>query len=57
MTINGVKKILHGKELESIDGDTNLGVYNSFNKSTMVIKDRLKKISRIVKELKKIKNG
>ena len=57
LTINGVKKILDVKQSESIDDHTNLGVYNSFNKSTMLIKDRLKKISRIVKELKKIKNG
>ena len=32
-------------------------VYNSDNKTTKVIKDRLKNISKIIKELKKFKNG
>ena len=56
-TINGVKKILEGKELESIDDPLNFGVYNPTDKSKKVIKDKLKNISKIIKELKKIKDG
>ena len=56
-TINGVKKILEGKELESIDDPLNFGVYNPTDKSKKVIKDKLKNISKIIKELKEIKNG
>jgi len=57
MTISGVKKILAGKQLESIDDSVNFGVYKPTNKSTKVIKDKLNNISKIIKELKKIKNG
>ena len=57
LTINGVKKILEGKQLESIDDPLNFGVYNPTDKSKKVIKDKLKNISKIIKELKEIKNG
>ena len=57
LTINGVKKILEGKQLESIDDPLNFGVYNPTDKSTKVIKDKLRNISKIIKELKEIKNG
>ena len=57
LTILGVKKILEEKQLGSIDDSINFGVYNPTNKSTKIIKDKLKKISKIVKDLKKIKNG
>ena len=57
LTINGVKKLLEGKNLESIDDSVNFGVYNRTNKSTKIIKDKLKNISKIIKDLKKIKNG
>ena len=57
LTINGVKKLLEGKNLESIDDSINFGVYKSTNKSTKVIKEKLKNISKIIKDLKKIKNG
>ena len=57
LTINGVKKILNEKDSHSIDDAVNLGVYKSDLKSSKVIKDKVKKISKIVKELKKIKNG
>jgi len=57
LTINGVKKLLEEKNLESIDDSVNFGVYNHTNKSTKIIKDKLKNISKIVKDLKKIKNG
>ena len=57
LTINGVKKILNKKESPSLDDAANLGVYNSGLKDTKVIKDKIKNISKIVKELKNLKNG
>ena len=57
LTINGVKKILNEKDSHSIDDAVNLGVYKSDLKSSKVIKDKVKNISKIAKELKKIKNG
>ena len=57
LTINGVKKILNNKESLSLDDAVNLGVYNSGLKATKVIKDKIKNISKIVKELKNLKNG
>lgn len=57
LTINGVKKILNNKESPSLDDAANLGVYNSGLKATKVIKDKIKNISKIVKELKNLKNG
>ena len=57
LTINGVKKLLEAKNLESIDDSLNFGVYKPTNKSTKIIKDKLKNISKIIKDLKKIKNG
>ena len=57
LTINGVKKLLEGKNLESIDDSINFGVYKPTYKSTKIIKEKLKKISKIIKDLKKIKNG
>ena len=57
LTIKGVKKILEGKDLESIDDTLNFSVYKPTNKSRNIIKDKLKNISKIIKDLKKIKNG
>ena len=57
LTIYGVKKLLDEKNLESIDDSVNFGVYNPNNKSTKIIKDKLKNISKIIKDLKKIRNG
>ncbi len=57
LTINGVKKLLNEKDSHSIDDTVNLGVYKSDLKSNKVIKDKVKKISKIAKELKKITNG
>ena len=56
-TIIGVKKILDSRKLGSIDDPVNFGVYKPVNKSTKVIKDKIKNISKIIKELKKIKDG
>ena len=55
LTINGVKKILGGNQSRSIDADANFGVYNPLDKSRKIIKDKLKNISKIIKELKKLK--
>ena len=57
LTINGVKNILEKKQFGSIDDSVNFGVYKPTNKSKKIIKDKLKNISKIIKELKKIKNG
>ena len=57
LTINGVKKILNEKYSHSIDDAVNLGVYKPDLKSSEVIKDKVKNISKIAKELKEIKNG
>ena len=57
LTINGVKKILDKKEIHSIDDLVNFGVYRSGNKSAKLVKDKIKNISRIIKELRKIKDG
>ena len=56
-TVIGVKKILDSRKLESIDGSVNFVVYKPVNKSRKVIKDKIKNISKIIKELKKIKDG
>ena len=57
LTIDGVKKILNSKESHSLDDAANLGVYNHGLKTTKSIKDKIRNISKIVKELKKLKNG
>ena len=56
MTIKGVKAILSNPESLSLDYTTKYGVSNQFfNKEK--IKDKIKKISKIIDELKKLKNG
>ena len=57
LTIYGVKKILNEIGSHSLDDTTNLGVYNRDLKSNKVIKDKLINISKIIKELKNLKNG
>ena len=57
LTINGVKKLLKENDADSIDEALNLGIYNPRLKSTKVIKDKVKNISKIINELKKLKNG
>ena len=52
-----VYQILSNKEIDSIDDLSNLGVYKPNLKNTKVIKDKIKKISKIINELKDIKNG
>ena len=55
LTINGVKKILNQPKTHSLDDDINLGIYKSDLKTTKIIKNKIKNISKIVKELKKFK--
>jgi len=57
LTINGAKKILDKSKSHSLDDATNLGVYKSGSKSTKVIKDKVRNISKIIKEIKILKNG
>ena len=57
LTINGVKKLLGGRESDSIDDPANSGVYKPDTKSTKIIKEKIKNISKIIKELKEIKDG
>ena len=59
LTINGVKKMLKDTQSHSIDIDDsiNLSVYKPGSKKTKVIKERIKNISKIIKELKNLKNG
>ena len=57
LTINGVKKILNNTETDYLDEKVNLGVYKFNLNKTKIIKDKVKKISNIIKDIKKIKNG
>ena len=57
LTINGVKKILNNTEIHSLDDNMNLGIYKSDLKNTKIIKNKVKKISKIIKELKNLSNG
>jgi len=57
LTINGVKKILNQKDITSIDDNINFGVYKPGINKTKIMKSKIKNISKIIKELKKLKNG
>ena len=57
LTINGVKKILNDNKSQTIDDYVNLGLYNQNSNSTKIIKDKIKTISKIIKDIKKLKNG
>ena len=54
---NQVKKILDKKETHSIDDSVNFGVYRPDNKSAKLVKDKITNITRIIKELRKTKDG
>ena len=54
-TINGVKKILDNPSTHPLDENMNLGLYKPNLESTKIIKDKIKKISKIIKELKEFK--
>ena len=55
LTINGVKKILNNSQTRSLDDNMNFGVYKSGLTSTKNIKNKIKKISKIVRDLKEYK--
>ena len=56
MTIKGVKAVLNNPKSLTLDDTTKYSVSNqSFNKEK--IKDKIKKISQIIDELKELKNG
>ena len=55
LTINGVKKILNNHEARSLDVVMNLGVYKPDLQTTKIIKDKVRRISKIIKELKESK--
>ena len=55
LTINGVKKILNNSQTRSLDDNMNLGIYKPDLRSTKNITDKIKKISKIVRELKEYK--
>ena len=55
LTINGVKRILNIPERDFIDDDMNIGINRPDLYATKVIKNKIKNISKIVKDLKKFK--
>jgi len=55
LTINGAKKILNRPKTLPIDDDTNLGIYKNDLGTTKSIKDKINKIYKITRELKKFK--
>ena len=55
LTIKGVKKVLASKQIDNLDDDIDLGVYKPDLNTTKSIKNRIKKISYIIKDLKKYK--
>ena len=55
LTINGVKKILNNSDISDLDDSINLGVYKHSLNTANVIKNKVSKISKIIKELKKFK--
>ena len=54
-TIKGVKKVLSEIEIDNLDDHIDLGVYKPDLNTTKSIKNRIKKISNIIKDLKKYK--
>jgi DNA-binding transcriptional MerR regulator len=57
LTIKGAKKLLESKNLNLLDDNDDLKVYNSNKDKENSIKKRIKKIVNILKELKEFKNG
>ena len=57
LTISGVKKILAQDDIESIDQSSSFSVYSHSDKSKSIIKNKLKNISKIIKDLKKLRDG
>ena len=55
LTINGAKKILNEKEIDSLDGNKFIGINKQNLDITKSVKGKIKKISKIIKELKNFK--
>ena len=55
LTINGAKKILNSSDTHSIDDNINIGINKSDLNKTKIIKNKIKNIYKIIKELKKFK--
>tara|TARA_B100000029_G_scaffold103766_1_gene94323 strand:- start:2523 stop:2921 length:399 start_codon:yes stop_codon:yes gene_type:complete len=55
ITIEGAKQILNNTTSYALDENVNLGVYKPDLKTTKNIKDKVRKISKIIKELKDYK--
>tara|TARA_Y100000590_G_C15636824_1_gene983306 strand:- start:820 stop:1218 length:399 start_codon:yes stop_codon:yes gene_type:complete len=55
LTINGAKKILSNSKTDSIDADINNSINTTNIKITENIKKKVKNISKLISELKKIK--
>jgi len=57
LTISGVKKMLNDTESHHLDDYINLSVYKPGIKTTDVIREKIKNISKIINELKNLGNG
>ena len=54
ISIKSIKDLLNNEKTHLLDGSESLGIYKPAVKNTKVVKEKIKKIRRIVKELKKI---
>ena len=54
-TINGVKKLLNTTDLDALDANVDLSIYKPVLDVSTNFKTKVKKISKLVKELKKYK--
>ena len=57
LTISGAKKMLNDTDSQSLDDSINLSVYKPGLNTTRGIKEKIINISKIIKELKNLKNG
>ena len=55
LTINGAKKILNNIESDPIDEVSNIGITMPDLNTAKVVKNKVRNISKIIKELKKLK--
>jgi DNA-binding transcriptional MerR regulator len=55
LTIQGAKKILNKENTHLLDADFNAAINTSNLTNTKIIKDKIKNISKIIKELKNLK--
>tara|TARA_B100000029_G_scaffold40581_1_gene37878 strand:- start:4869 stop:5267 length:399 start_codon:yes stop_codon:yes gene_type:complete len=55
LTINGAKKLLNNDNVDDLDDNMIIGINNQDLNKTKIIKEKVRKISKIIKELKKFK--